>query len=438
MRRIFTIACTLFPTLTILLLYSGCKPGLVGPAPSTGFLNVFRYVAIGDGFTAGVTNGSLEPYSYSGLYAEGQQYAFPKLIADQFLLAQLIDFEQPEMPGVGSGHLRIDSMSHTECPLESPAPVLSTVNPQAGWKDVYVPKKQINNLGIPQLKTSHILKDSMIQMNPFFTRINPSGDSYISLIKESRPGFFTLWLGMTDFLGFAMKGAEYYGFHPADAEQFAQALGLLLDEVVLASPQAKGVIGNIPDITLFPYFKTVPSQYVNREKCKGSIIPIYISTDAGVRIATNEDQILLPAKDQIGMEYGQGSSFGLVAENPVPGHWVLDKSEIELIKKLINEYNLKISEKVASLNASLEKPAFVIADIHYLIGQLAQSYTEDGLEVSNEYLSGGIFSLDGIYFTPRGNAVIANTFIRTINSFISFGASIPPINITDYPGVVFP
>lgn len=438
MRRIFTIACTLFPTLLILLLYSGCKPQLAGPAPSAGYLNLFRYVAIGDGFTAGVTNGSIEPYSFAGLYAEGQQYSFPKLLADQFLFTKLIEFEQPVLPGDGSGYIRIESMQPTSCPSESQIPVLTIVNPEAGWKNAYASQKLINNLGIPQLKASDVFQDSIIEANPFFNRINPSGVSYISMIRDSRPGFFTLWLGMTDFLAYAMKGAEYYGSHPADADQFAQSLDYVLDGILLTSPQAKGVIGNIPDITLFPYFHTVPYQFVNKDKCKGTFLPIYITTSTGVRVATANDQILLPAKDKIGIVYGQGTSFGLIPENPVPGHWVLDKEEIALIRNLIEAYNQKISEKVSSLNGSMDNPAFVIADIHYLIYQLSHSYTEDGLEVSNDYLSGGIFSLDGIYFTPRGNAVIANSFIRTINSFSSFGASIPPINITDYPGVVFP
>ncbi|MDX2245196.1 MAG: SGNH/GDSL hydrolase family protein [Bacteroidia bacterium] len=438
MRRIFTIACTLFPTLILLFISGGCNPGLVGPNPTVGQLNVFRYVAIGDGFTAGVTNGSLEPYGYSGLYAEGQQYAFPKLIADQFSLAQSIDFEQPILTGNGSGFLQISNMVASDCPAESPSPVISSVNPETGWKSPYTPQGIINNIGIPQLKAGHLLNDTLIQLNPFFSRINFKQGSFLSMIQDSRPGFFTLWLGTTDFLAYAMKGAEYPGSLPADTEQFSAALDQLLEAMLLHAPEAKGVIGNIPDITRFPYFRTVSYLYINRDKCKGTLLPVYITTASGIRTAAPEDLILLPAKDKIGTDYGSGESFGLTPENPIPAYWVLDESEAKMLRNLIQSYNLRIQSKITSLNASREKPAFALADIDYLTAQLAHSYTEDGLEVSTEYLSGGIFSLDGIYLTPRGNAVIANTFIRTINSFDSFGAIIPPINITDYPGVVFP
>ncbi|MEZ4829590.1 MAG: SGNH/GDSL hydrolase family protein [Bacteroidia bacterium] len=437
MSRIFTIACTLFPALISFLL-SGCKPELVGPKPSAGNLNINRYIAIGDGFTAGATNSSLEPGSFNGLYEDGQRYAFPRLIADQFSMVHTIPFEQPVIAGNGSGFLRIESIAPTTCPADSPDPILSLINSENGWKTPYSAPKLLNNLGIHQLKASQVLPDSAVFANPFFTRISPVGSSYLSLIKDSRPGFFTLWLGTTDFLNFAMKGAAYPGAGPADSGDFASAFSELLGQITADNPEAKGVIGNIPDVTLFPYFRHVKHVYINREKCKGSVFPIYISTNTGIRIATESDCILLPAKDKIGTDYGGGISFGLGPQNPIPNHWVLDEAEVIAVRNQIGEYNALIREKINALNETRETPAFAVADINYLIGQLDRGYKEDGLEISTDYLSGGIFSLDGIYFTPRGNAVIANTFIRTINIFSSFEASIPPINITDFSGVIFP
>ncbi|MEM9936573.1 MAG: G-D-S-L family lipolytic protein, partial [Bacteroidota bacterium] len=61
---------------------------------------------------------------------------------------------------------------------------------------------------------------------------------------------------------------------------------------------------------------------------------------------------------------------------------------------------------------------------------------EDGIELNNQYINGGVFSLDGLYFTPRGNAFAANIFIEYMNA--TFSASIPLISLADYPAVFFP
>ena len=61
---------------------------------------------------------------------------------------------------------------------------------------------------------------------------------------------------------------------------------------------------------------------------------------------------------------------------------------------------------------------------------------EDGIPLSSNYISGGIFSLDGVHLTPRGYAIVANEFIKAINS--KYGSNIPLTNITNYTGVKLP
>jgi len=60
----------------------------------------------------------------------------------------------------------------------------------------------------------------------------------------------------------------------------------------------------------------------------------------------------------------------------------------------------------------------------------------DGVALSSAYISGGIFSLDGVHLTPRGYAIVANEFIKAING--KYGSSIPLTNVSDYNGVKFP
>ena len=56
--------------------------------------------------------------------------------------------------------------------------------------------------------------------------------------------------------------------------------------------------------------------------------------------------------------------------------------------------------------------------------------------MSSTFVSGGAYSLDGLHFTPRGNALLANEFIKSINTY--YGARIPEINAGNYRGALFP
>jgi lysophospholipase L1-like esterase len=60
----------------------------------------------------------------------------------------------------------------------------------------------------------------------------------------------------------------------------------------------------------------------------------------------------------------------------------------------------------------------------------------DGVSANSSYISGGIFSLDGVHLTPRGYAIVANEYIKAINK--TYNASIPTVNISNYRGVKFP
>jgi hypothetical protein len=60
----------------------------------------------------------------------------------------------------------------------------------------------------------------------------------------------------------------------------------------------------------------------------------------------------------------------------------------------------------------------------------------NGIGMNTQYVSGGIFSLDGINLTPRGNALLANEIIKSINS--KYGSTIPQVDATKYRSIIFP
>ena len=80
------------------LLLNACAPGQDAPTPATS-VNVSRYLAVGDSYTAG--------YSAGGLTRTSQEYSFPNLLARQLRGASPeATFSQPLLEtGTGTGYL---------------------------------------------------------------------------------------------------------------------------------------------------------------------------------------------------------------------------------------------------------------------------------------------------------------------------------------------
>ena len=77
-----------------------------------------------------------------------------------------------------------------------------------------------------------------------------------------------------------------------------------------------------------------------------------------------------------------------------------------------------------------------MVDMHTHMQSLDAGLIYDGIGVNSTFVTGGAFSLDGVHANPRGYAILGNFFIDAINN--TFNARVPKINISGYPGVVFP
>lgn len=56
--------------------------------------------------------------------------------------------------------------------------------------------------------------------------------------------------------------------------------------------------------------------------------------------------------------------------------------------------------------------------------------------MSAKFVSGGAYSLDGIHFNAKGNALLANEFLKSINQ--KYNSRIPLLNANLYKGIYFP
>ena len=75
-----------------------------------------------------------------------------------------------------------------------------------------------------------------------------------------------------------------------------------------------------------------------------------------------------------------------------------------------------------------------VFDAFVVFNQLQSGITQDGVTINTNFVTGGVFSLDGIHLTPRGNAYAADEIIKVINT--KYGSNLPALDISKYKGVI--
>jgi lysophospholipase L1-like esterase len=112
--------------------------------------------------------------------------------------------------------------------------------------------------------------------------------------------------------------------------------------------------------------------------------------------------------------------------NPLLSKEVLDVNETAKAQDYVNSYNTTIKAAAAANNL----PVF---DSYILLNGLKTGVTQNGVTLNTNFISGGFFSLDGIHFTPRGNAYVTDEIIKVINA--KYGSNLPALDISTYDAV---
>jgi hypothetical protein len=434
-----------------LVLLAACKPEVDEFVPSAGNADFSRYIAVGDFWTAGFADGAL--------YKSGQDNSFPGILAKQFTYAGGGAFKQPFMVddygvGISTGvpKPKLELGFHPDCKEViglSPAYANVAVDP-ANLAPIGS-QGPFNNIGMPGLKSIYMGVAGFATLNPYFGRFASSPT--VKVIEEIPPvnaTFFTLWLGMFDIQYFAMLGGV--GDQITPTAQFAASLQATLD--VLKANGAKGAVANIPDMTNFAYFRTIPynalpipdqatADMLNMAYAQLNMIikgagstdtihfapgpnPLVIqdaSLPWGMRQIKDTELVLLSLPQDSLKCAGWGS------QKPVPGAFILDNAEIALVKNAVNEYNEKIAE-MATGDVALVN----------IYGMMQELYMDglmfDNVQLDRRFVQGNFFSLDGLNPTKIGSAALAYYFIAAINE--KFNAQIPQVIVSDYPGVAIP
>ncbi len=424
------------PVIFLFLFYS-CEPEIDGFETDSGNADFSVYISLGNSLTAGFADGDL--------FRSGQMVSYPNIIAKQILHAGGGEFKQPLMNDEWGFGNRITIASVTDedgniNPL--PGGTSETPDPE-NFDNIFDEEGPFHNLGVPGAKTNDLLRNDLATSNAYFTRFASSpSTSVIEDAMDLQPTFFSLWIGNNDVLSYALAGGYDEDITPL--EEFRVSYQQLINQLSVSAQ--KGVVANIPDITSIPFFNTLPSRilFLSDEDQINALNEYYdnlglshIHFQSGLNGMVIEDAAAPGGIRQI--ESGElllitlpQDSLNLAGwgtEVPVPDRYYLTQSQINLIREATEGYNDVIAEIAREHDLAL-------VDMNQYMNEAKQGFMFDGLEFTTQFITGGLFSLDGVHLSARGNAIVANFFIDAINQ--QYNSSLPRVSVTQYPGIVFP
>lgn len=421
-----------------LLALTACKPEFKPEEGSQGDINPSKFVMIGGGNVAGYMN--------DGLTREGQENSLAAIIAGQLELVGGGSFVQP-LVGAGSVGISLQGNApfklgyRTDCLDESSlGPVRIATQGDANIWSENVYTLSTGNYGIPDLRLEQVTLYDFSDINPFFARF--SSNSSATLLGDAnatQPTFFALYLGLEDALSYAQSGGTVNEL-PTEAV-FESVYRSIV--TTLTNSGAKGVVATIPTVAEMPYFTTIPwnGLTLNAENAAtlNSIFgpmgyefvvgsnPFMIEEEGAnmfdVRQILEGEKILLSVPLDSVKCHQMGTLY------PLRDEFVLTHSEMNYLKEKIDAYNAIITALASEFNLALVKST----DFYR---ELTAGFTYNGVTMSAAFVSGGAYSLDGRYFTAKGNALFANEFIKAINA--RYNATIPQVNAGNYNTVLFP
>lgn len=267
---------------------------------TAGTADFSKYVALGDSYAAGFSDGAL--------FIEGQKGSYPNILAQQFALVGGGAFTTPLMAdnigGFSSGGVQI--------PQFGPRLYFNGVAPVSvpGISGTSISDKltgNFNNMGIPGAKSFHLLFSGYGSSagNPYFARFasTPAATVIADALSQS-PTFFSLWIGGNDVLGYALSGGD--GTNPiTPTATFSGAYNSLVSQLVAGG--RKGVIANIPYVTTLPHFKTVPYNPLTSSVLGGGNTAVGDAT-----ISALNTQLYGPLKQAL-TAFGAGSRISLLS-----------------------------------------------------------------------------------------------------------------------------
>jgi lysophospholipase L1-like esterase len=479
-RNRILILGTLIPALILAgcSLFAPDEEALTPPAVDSGTADFGTFVALGNSLTAGYQSGAL--------YASTQPYGFAALLAN----ALNVDFQLPLIadPGisstVGIGHLQVVFDETGDAGL---APILWPDGMPALLNATLA--APYHNLGVPGAIAADLLNatdasTSASGSNSYFdivlrnaaidwTQLGaPTAD--LTAVGQAillEPTFLSLWIGNNEILGAATAGVGGI-VAGMDAATFTFLYRSIVTNLLAALPDLDMVVANIPPVTAAPYFTTIPWFVVDGDQMPVDGDPVtegvqlvgLIAADAGPGQLESGDLVLLPLlsfdgdvsgvpdlnegmgipdavligllMQQLGVDAATAAGILNGPESPFPLHNTPIPGALTLIDTELAatiDATTALNDSIAAVAADNGIP---LVDFHALLmsaiadangdGQ-ADGLDHNGVNYTTEFVTGGLFSLDGIHPSNVGYAIIAEEFARVINAHYNSGIGAPSL-----------
>ena len=399
-----------------------------------------HYVALGDSLTAGVEGGCL--------VQRNQLASFPAVLANAL---NQTDFQQPLVQELGLTNPLVGAPC-LGAVLSGSSITVGPISQMGGPLNALL-ARPYDNLGIPGANVGDLVS---------LTHGNPNGGStavrFSALVLRNVPGspfdgmnavteanllgpdLITLWAGSNDILSAATAGLFLPGVTATPPDVFEENYALVLENI--AVPGRTIVAGNVPDVTAIPFTTTVPA----RIAIPGGSVAVLgpgndaypcepIAPDHGCPVPDGT-LVTLPASALLAQGIGVPVALGGTGQPLPDGQFIppatvvpgvlLYPDEVAGIEEYIADYNAIIAAQIAGVGG-------VVVDINAIFDDIsAHGFHLGGINLSTAFLSGGIFSADGVHPSSIGYTIIANAFIQTMN--VELGLEIPT---PDFSHVLF-
>jgi len=398
---------------------------LTPDVPQRGNADYGIYVAMGTNLSAGFQSGGLaqrhQVLSYANLFASQAgtpRFTYPAVnLGGWPPLLRVRSFGPPlvlDSAGVRGAFIN---------PLTSPPALLDSA---------------YHNMAIPGAVLADVM-DSTLNYNvslgrdvSFFYNIarqqgRPLPLSILQLVADKQPTFVSFEYGINEILGPATRGSSAIAV-PAGA--WAGLLNSTLTSLDARIPNAKKLIVNVPDVTLFPFFRTLPPVELTAtgQPVTSGGLPVFLLGTGGS--LQPGDLVTLRAADSlaIGVGYSVGGTSYLSGlpvpgtGRPLPDAFVLTVAEQATLRAAVDGYN-------AAIAAEATARGYALLDFHRLAGDLfSGGFHFAGVDYTGAYLTGGLVSVDGIHFTDLVHGLLCNAMSEAVRE--KFGSRIPTLNMS--------
>jgi lysophospholipase L1-like esterase len=392
--------------------------------------NFTKYEALGDSLTAGYSSGALTKFY--------QDYSYPAILAKQF---GITSFQQPTVsdPGIGS-YGTVLQLTALQVGAGGVVPVIGPTPGNPGQPINATLAGPYNNLGIPGANAGDLLTKTGDITKLLTGNIDPNTIMYDIVLRDGQhpaiqqaigaaPTFVTVWAGNNDVLGAAISGVAIEGVTLTPKATFQTQYTTLIGGLRQQLPTAAIVVGNVPDVTAIPFVTTIKPYLVN--PADGSHIPLI--GEAGP--LTESDYVTLGASALLAQGIGipaaaggRGLPLPEGSFDPTTGTLtagvILRAGEIALIRARTDDINGIITATAAQFSAKLVDFNAIFASI------VANGVLVGGIRLEPAFLTGGIFSYDGIHPQRLGYAVVANEFIKELNA--AYATNVPQVDLRPF------